>query len=126
MQNHFVHGDSVMGHLSLEDVKLGVLEHKILLICSSASACGGRMRQGAYIKDSISHWDANVCTLARSTHARALTIFPGASGTRSLAQCYLNKQTAKAPALLAVGNEDIVVSTLRKVVWFGSAPDRWL
>ena len=113
--------DNVMGHLRWEDIKLGILELKILLMCSPASAFGGLMKQGAHIKDSISHWDANVCTPVKPTHAGALATFPGTSRTGSLARCYVSKQAAKAPALLAVGNEDIIVSTLRKAVWFGSA-----
>lgn len=37
----YVVSDVVMGHLGLEDIKLGVLEHKILLVCSPASAFMG-------------------------------------------------------------------------------------
>lgn len=113
--------DKVMGHLSLEDIELRIWEHKISLMCSPAPAYGGLVKQGGYIKDGISHWDAHVCTLAKPRHAGALPVFPATSRTSSLAQRYVNKQAAKAPAPLPVGNEDIVVSTLRKAVSFGSA-----
>lgn len=82
------------------------------------------MKRGAGIKDGISHWDADVRTLARPTCTGAFTIFSGTSRTGSLARCYMSKQAAKAPAPLVVGNEDIIVSTLQKAVWFGSTQRR--
>lgn len=111
--------DNIVGRLSLEDIELGILERKILLMCSPASAFGGLVKQGAHIKDGIFPCDANVCTPVKPTHAGAGATFLG-----SLARCYVSKQAAKAPALLAVGNEDVIFSTLRKAVWFGSARRR--
>ncbi|GAB0191141.1 hypothetical protein GRJ2_001579400 [Grus japonensis] len=120
----YVLSDNVMGHLSLEDIELRILEHKILLTYSPASAFGGLEKRGAHIKDGISHWDANACTPVKPTHAGALIVSPETSRTGSLARCYVSKQAAKAPAPLVVGNEDIIVSTLQKGCLVGICPTK--
>lgn len=85
----YTESDNVTGNLHLEDIELGVLEHKIPLMCPPTSAFGGLMSRGAHTKDGISHWDANACTLPNPHH------FSRDLRAGSLAWRYLSKQAAE-------------------------------
>lgn len=61
--------ENVVGFLHLEDIELGVLEHKIPLMCPPASAFEGLINQDVHTKDGISHWDASACTLQNPHHS---------------------------------------------------------
>lgn len=64
----YMESDNVTGNLHLVDIELGILEHKIPLMCPPTSAFGELMSRGARTKGGISHWDANACTLPNRHH----------------------------------------------------------
>lgn len=84
----YMRSENVMGNLHLEDIELGALEHKILLMCPPNSAFEGLMNQGVHT------FPTEMPVLVPcKTH----TIFPGTSRTGSLTWCYyLSKQGAEA------------------------------